>query len=301
MKHFRRLTLACFLAAIQILFIITPVFAVTSKISTVAKKVTLADYGVSVEVPDNATSVLTMFNMELTEADVTTLPQSGDLYIGKAVNARMTQGAIEVRSLLKPLRFCFGFDELDLKRASNLDTDLPVGRFRVGLWDKNKQQWKQLPSVVYWNGAQGVVEAESIFGSGIYALLWSNNPDGALTPFGEDTIRLMVNYNIITPPSAPYMKNGRTMVPLAVIASYFRYSVTWNSDERRIDLYKTDNRVSLWIGKNLIKKGDFIYNIPASPEIINKFTYVPLSAIAEALGVAIEWDPVTSTAKVSPK
>lgn len=300
MKRDKKSVIIVGLVLTQLLLILSPALGVIEKVSTIPKKISLSDYGVTVEIPDNIQSVLYSFDLEIVPAD-TSFPADNKLYVTRAVNINMTQAHRPVYSLLKPVRICFSFNDMDYGRTSNMNTDLPVNLFRIGLWDDNKKQWKQLPSTIYWNGQQGVVETETNFGNGIYALLWSNDPNAGLTPFGENIIRIMVNYNIITPPSPPYIKNSRTMVPLAVIAQNFGFTVNWNSEEKRIDLVKNNETVKLWIGENLIQKGDHSIIIQASPEIYNNYTYVPFSAVAAALGASIEWDPVTITAKVAPK
>lgn len=104
-----------------------------------------------------------------------------------------------------------------------MNTGLSVGHFRIGYWDNSGRNWIELPSQVFWNGSSGVVEAETYQGAGWYALIWSFEEDTKLSSIADEAIRVMVDLKTVPTAVSPYMKNGRTMVPLRVLAENLIY------------------------------------------------------------------------------
>jgi hypothetical protein len=100
---------------------------------------------------------------------------------------------------------------------------------------------------------------------------------------------------------APYIKNGRTMVPLRFIAESFGASIGYDSVERSIMVYTNDVYIWLQIGnpeaiieyKGVMGKERIILEAP--PEIVDSRTFVPIRFISEAFGATIEWEEKTQT------
>ncbi|WP_235919301.1 stalk domain-containing protein [Heliomicrobium undosum] len=199
----------------------------------------------------------------------------------------------------KPLRLVFPFDEVDFKRASRMNTELPIGYFRIGRWDEQKNQWRELPSRIFWNGAAGAVEADTTFGGGRYALLWTYDKEAGLSDMASDKIRMMVDYEVLLSPNEPFLKDGRLMVPLRSVAQALGCIPYWDAAESRIDLARNMEKVSLWMGKSkMVKNGKTIVEEKPdglSPESVDGTTFVPLRLVADAFGVKVSWDDVTRT------
>ncbi len=309
MKHSRRpLAVLCltlsFLLGFQTMALASPV-----AVGRIPLSMTFDEQRMKVEAPYEF--IVGFGEMDILSLPEDKLPSSDNYYLTRAVDIRYSSKNQIVNSLVKPMRLSFYFDEIDWKRASNLNTSLPLGRFRVGVWDAAKNSWIILPSQIYWNGNQGVVEAATNKGSGIYGLLWSYSGD-SLTPMGEDNIRLMINYSVIEPPAPPYVKYSRTMVPLRVIAENLGVDVKWNYVDQRIDLISQTQIIQLWVGSSEVQidsldldKNDITSHststLEASPEIVNGYTYVPLRFVGEALGAEISWDQLTRTAVLVKK
>ncbi len=100
---------------------------------------------------------------------------------------------------------------------------------------------------------------------------------------------------------APYIKNGRTMVPLRFIAESFGASIGYDSVERSIMVYTNDVYIWLQIGnpeafieyKGVMEKERIILEAP--PEIVDSRTFVPIRFISEAFGATIKWEEKTQT------
>ena len=89
--------------------------------------------------------------------------------------------------------------------------------------------------------------------------------------------------------------DGRTMVPLRAIFEALGASVEWNAETRTVNSKLGDTEISLTIGENkLIRNGkEVALDVPAM--IMNNRTLVPVRAVSESFGVAVEWDKNTRT------
>lgn len=105
---------------------------------------------------------------------------------------------------------------------------------------------------------------------------------------------MQINGEEKTIDAEPYIKSGRTMVPLRAIAEALGISPDWNSSLRQITLNRNGKTVRLRIGsKEAFTKeegqiGETIIMLEAPPEIMNGRTFVPLRFVAEALGSEIK-------------
>ncbi|MDY3118986.1 MAG: copper amine oxidase N-terminal domain-containing protein [Peptoniphilus sp.] len=96
---------------------------------------------------------------------------------------------------------------------------------------------------------------------------------------------------------APYMKQGRVMVPLRLISESFGFDVTWNGANRSVSMAPANDRVKtmptfrLKIGEHTIyADGKQKTATDVGAEIRNNYTFVPLRAIAELFGYPVRWN-----------
>lgn len=228
------------------------------------------------------------------------IPESEQFYASRAVEVAMTDREGQaVTGLPKPIRLAFGFDAIDHKRASRLRTEQSVGHFRVGYWDEQDQDWIALPSIVFWNGEEGLVESESDRGAGKYGLIWAYGDSSPLSPIKGDEIRIFVDFNPVRSIDPPYIVDSRIMVPLRVIAENLGTRVEWDSSEQRIDIVRNLEKIQLWVGKTeaVNLQGQTI-KLDVAPEINNNRTFVPLRFIAEAFGAKVDWVALTRSALI---
>ena len=122
------------------------------------------------------------------------------------------------------------------------------------------------------------VETEVIF------VIGSNNMDTKIN--GADSFKGM--------DAAPYIKNGRTMLPIRYIAEALGMSVSWDAKTRTViigDLFYT---VEIPVDTNIIKVNGEVFTSDVKPEIVHGRTMMPIANIARALGLKdgkdIIWD-----------
>lgn len=289
----------CVFVALLFLLFSVPAWAssVEGEFRTIAGELYYEKAGFRLEVPSNVFNQFVKIKVE--DAASGSIVQKEDYFVAKALDVYMTnRNSQAVGYLSKPIRVVFFFDSLDHKRASRLNTNLAVSNFRIGYWDELEKIWIELPSQVYWNGSNGLVEAETDRGKGRYALLWTYKTNAHQSKMAEKGIRIMVNLSIVRPDVPPYLKNGRTMVPLRVVAENIGARVEWLSAEQRIDLIRGTDTVQLWIGKSEAIKNKQLLPLDVAPEVVGGRTFVPLRFVSEAFGAKVFWDAMTQTAKV---
>lgn len=142
------------------------------------------------------------------------------------------------------------------------------------------------------------------------SILFSNNATYA-TPVKTD-IKVAVKNEWIK--DDIFIDNNRTLLPLRTISEKLDYKVIWEPDTETITIYseynnKINQAITLKIGENYILNlnSDLLNNsqslentsfeelvlnskqIDTTPTIINNKTYVPIKAISDSLGVAVNW------------
>jgi sugar lactone lactonase YvrE len=105
-----------------------------------------------------------------------------------------------------------------------------------------------------------------------------------------------VNDEDVVLEAAPYIKNGRTMVPIRFIAESLGAEVGWDNTTKSITIEKEGIVISLQIGnvEAYIEKEDVIgrerITLEAPPEIVSARTFVPLRFVSEAFGASLDWN-----------
>ncbi len=96
---------------------------------------------------------------------------------------------------------------------------------------------------------------------------------------------------------APFIENGRTLVPLRFIAESFGAKVGWEPKEQKITIELENKTIVLWVGKKEALVNNERYYLEVPPKIIEikeiggGRTVVPLRFVSEALGAKVDWDP----------
>lgn len=97
---------------------------------------------------------------------------------------------------------------------------------------------------------------------------------------------------------APYVKDGRTYLPVRYVAyalGVAENNIMWDSATGTVTMIKGDKVVQVTVGsKNMVINGATIA-MDAAPEINNGRTMLPFRWIAWAFGANVEWDGATQT------
>jgi hypothetical protein len=95
---------------------------------------------------------------------------------------------------------------------------------------------------------------------------------------------------------APYIKDGRTFVPVRYAAQ--AVGVTPENilySDGKVTLIKGDKVVQLTIGSNVMLINGIAINMDVAAEISNDRTMLPFRWVAQALGAKVNWDEATQT------
>lgn len=94
---------------------------------------------------------------------------------------------------------------------------------------------------------------------------------------------------------APYLYQGRTMVPLRFVSEAFGGRVSWNGSTQSVKLTFGDEEILLDLGqkKAVVNGKQLTLDVP--PQLHEGRTFVPLRFIAEALGAKVNYQQATGT------
>ena len=84
---------------------------------------------------------------------------------------------------------------------------------------------------------------------------------------------------------APYIRDGRTMLPIRYVAEALGFDVEWIKSTRTVVLKNNSTRVEIPVDTNKIIVNGTVYTSDVKPEIKNNRTMLPIANIARALGL----------------
>ena len=103
--------------------------------------------------------------------------------------------------------------------------------------------------------------------------------------------------------AAPYIKDGRTMLPLRYVAEALGFDVEWIGSTRTVVLKQDKMRVEIPVDTDKIIVNGKVYTSDVKPEIKKDRTMLSIANIARALGLQdgkdIIWDNNTKTVTIN--
>jgi len=120
--------------------------------------------------------------------------------------------------------------------------------------------------------------------------------------FAMNIVRIFIDGKEFVSEPGPIIENGRILVPIRFITEKLDGEVLWDNNNRTVTIKRNEEQVKLKIDSHLVvyKKDRIKYGLTdVSPKIVENRTYVPIRLVSNALGVSIDWDPLTRTAFVN--
>lgn len=117
-----------------------------------------------------------------------------------------------------------------------------------------------------------------------------------------DDIKIIVNGEKIAMDAKPFIRNGRTFVPIRFVSEALDGEVDWDSVTKKIVIKKAGKEINIWIG--LIKSviGSIVKNdMDEAPILKDGRTFVPLRFVAENLDCTVDWNGSTRTVTITAK
>jgi hypothetical protein len=119
--------------------------------------------------------------------------------------------------------------------------------------------------------------------------------------FKIDRSSYTVNGQDVQMDVAPYIKNGRTMLPLRFAATAVGVAdgnISWDEQTGTVTLIKSNRVVKMQIGNSAMQLNGVSISIDAAPEISGGRTMVPIRALGTALGATLQWNESEQTVTV---
>lgn len=105
----------------------------------------------------------------------------------------------------------------------------------------------------------------------------------------EDNITIYVNEEVLQCDVAPYIENGRTMVPMRKIFEALDAKVDWEGTTKTITATKDDIVIILQINNLTMKNNGVEEVLDVAPVIVGSSTFVPIRAVSQSLKANVEW------------
>lgn len=93
--------------------------------------------------------------------------------------------------------------------------------------------------------------------------------------------------------AAPFISNGRTMVPVRFITETFGAKVVWDATTQSITITVNDTSISMQVGNPVVIVNGKEVKLDAPPVIRKGRTFVPLRFIMEVFGAKVDYESAT--------
>lgn len=170
----------------------------------------------------------------------------------------------------------------DLEKAELIETQMQEAKTEVEtLKQEMKQKKEEIKAAIKATyTTEELKELEKVSKK-----IKEKNKNIAVLPV-ENIIIKGCNVKFDTP---PVIKYGRTLVPVKAISEAFGATVQWIAAERKVIITKGDNVIILKLDSNKIYVNGVESTIDVPATSINSRTVVPLSFIAQKLGLKVNW------------
>ncbi|MGG1662770.1 N-acetylmuramoyl-L-alanine amidase [Brevibacillus sp. NRS-1366] len=106
----------------------------------------------------------------------------------------------------------------------------------------------------------------------------------------DESVKLMIGGQAVEPDVPPVIKNGRTLVPVRVIAEGLGAEVAWNEASRTAVITRGAQQLSLTLDSRRALVNGKQVNLDTAPVIVGQRMLLPLRFVGESLGVTVGWD-----------
>ena len=99
--------------------------------------------------------------------------------------------------------------------------------------------------------------------------------------------------------AAPYIQDGRTLVPVSYLATALGAQTTWDGTTQTVTVTEGSTTIELVIGSTTMTVNGTAQTMDVAPVITNSRTFLPASYVADALGATVSWDATTQTVTIT--
>lgn len=106
-------------------------------------------------------------------------------------------------------------------------------------------------------------------------------------------ITVKINGQPIFVDTNPYIKQGRTFVPVRFVAEAFKMDVEWHQDEKKIILKNDETTIEMWLNSNRLVVNGEEKEMDVCIEGVDGRTMVPIKHFADILDFTVRWNDLT--------
>ncbi|MCX8095096.1 MAG: stalk domain-containing protein [Caldisericia bacterium] len=104
-------------------------------------------------------------------------------------------------------------------------------------------------------------------------------------------ITSFVNGKEIKLDTAPFIRNGRTYVPLRFISESIGGTVIWDGNEKKVMITLYDTSLTMWVNKLNYYVNSVLFMMDSPPLLLPPGrVFVPIRVVSESLGASVLWD-----------
>ena len=115
------------------------------------------------------------------------------------------------------------------------------------------------------------------------------------SPVSAVDVAIQLNGVTLESDVPPEISQGRTMVPIRLVAEQFGAEIEWLPETQRVHIRRLADEIVLTIGQPTAQVGGKSVELDVAPYIRNGRTMVPLRFIAETFGAEVAWRPESRT------
>ena len=109
------------------------------------------------------------------------------------------------------------------------------------------------------------------------------------------SVRVTLNGKQLSFDTAPYIENGRVLVPMRGMLESLGYSIHWQEHTKTVLAMKDGVDISLPLNSKTVTVNNQKVTIDVPAKLHNSRTFVPLRFLAEYSGADVQWDGASST------
>ncbi len=99
---------------------------------------------------------------------------------------------------------------------------------------------------------------------------------------------------------APFMVDGRTMVPFRFIGEALGAAVDWEPTTKTVSYILGDTTIKFPIGSTTITINGKTTTVDVPAALVNGRTFVPVRMVSEQLGATVDWNASTKQVNIIP-
>ncbi|MGC5325310.1 N-acetylmuramoyl-L-alanine amidase [Brevibacillus sp. SYSU BS000544] len=135
----------------------------------------------------------------------------------------------------------------------------------------------------------------------LFMMLWIPSFVSAASSSTEDVVNLVIEGEQVQADVPPVIKNGRTLVPVRVIAEKMGADVSWDQTTQTAVINHEQQTIKLQLNSKKAIVNNKAIQLDTPPQLIHQRMLLPLRFVGEALGSTVGWDDRSRTVIANQK